>query len=110
MIQVQMSTQQLDVVSNILETLFASDPENLELEMNLGYCSLSVNHEVDEVVHDDEDEEADEDDTLTSIVLQIGGTCAAGDQTALVTLNFDSLEQFLEWRKAEASRQYAQRT
>ena len=27
MIQVQMSTQQLDVVSNILETLFASDPE-----------------------------------------------------------------------------------
>lgn len=110
MFQVQLNAQQLDIITTILETLMIQEPENLELEMNLGFCSLSVNHEVDEVVHDDEDEDADEDDTMTSIVLQVGGTCLAGDQTALVTLNFDSLEQFLEWRTAEASRQYAQRT
>lgn len=106
MIKSQVSVEQLSIIASVLEILFAPQPQELELEMDMGFCTLSIEH----VYTSTPDEDSDEEEIVaeTQIVLQFPAEMSAAQQDALVTLNFNSVAEFLNWRDAEVARQYAQ--
>lgn len=91
----------LPKISALVDALFAHQPDHLELEIDLGFCTLRIEHEAVDGEDSELSEGVPEDAAITTITLRYPGTYEASLRPVMMEAAFVSVDEFKEWLEAE---------